>query len=62
MKTILIEKCGALALLMKEEETIERFIVARDYNPVTKAWYGGGTYFRTIKEAADYFAKVKKGK
>ena len=62
MKTIVLEKAGSTALLMKDEEATERFIVARDYDPIAKAWYGGGTYFRTLKEAVDYFTKVKKGK
>lgn len=63
MKTILLEKFKSDALLMKADSTqVERFIIARGYDPVAQAWYGGGSYYRDLYEAVQDWEKLKKQK
>lgn len=62
MKTVVIEQTGNIALLMKEDpKACERYIVARGYDPLTRQWYGGGTYYKDIADAAEGYKKAVKG-
>lgn len=59
MKTIVLERSVHDALLMKEDRhAIEKYIIAHDYDPISKTW-GYGSYYRDLLEAAYDWDRIK---